>query len=438
MEETDKIMEAIDKYYQKKEKKFIPGKTRIQFGGDVSGAPEVKNVVSSLLSGWLARGKFTEEFEKKFSEIVGSKDAVLVNSGSSALIVAFKTLKNRNIPNFLKDGDEIITSSLTHVSTVNAILHNNLTPVLIDADWTYNINPDLIEQAITSRTRGILVMHFLGNPCKMDKIMEIAKKNNLFVIEDACDSYCAEFNGQKVGTFGNIGTASFYVAHLITLGEGGAVFYNDTMYEPIIKSLVNWGRACPCSICKMQDNPDYKCPNRFDSENKGDLKDYDSRYIFTNVGYNFRVPDMQAAFGLEQLKRIKNFIEIRNKNFELYKNGLKKFKYLKFPEVYEKSNPVWFTLPLTITENAPFTRKQLVEWLESKRIETRPFFAGLINKQPGYKDVNLKIAGEIPVTTYTKDNSFFIGCYPGISEEMINYVINSFEEFFSKYEIQNL
>lgn len=434
-EAIDKIMKGIEEYYAKKEKKFIPGITRIQFGGDVFDAQEVKNVVSSLLDGWLARGKLTDQFEKKFAELVGSKEAALVNSGSSALMLAWNALKNQNLPGHLKDGDEIITSSLTHVATINSILHNNLKPILVDADWTYNINPDLIEGAITEKTKGILVMHFLGNPCKMDKIMEIARKYNLFVVEDACDAYCAEYAGKKVGTFGDIATASFYVAHLLTLAEGGAVFYNNPQYGAIIKSLRDWGRSCPCTICLMQLDPEYKCPFRFENKDKGELKDYDSRYIFTNVGYNLRTIEMQAAFGLGQLEKVNDFIKIRNRNFELYKEGLKEFKYLKFPEVYDKSKPVWFTLPLTIKEDAPFTRKDLVEFLEAKRIETRPFFAGLITSQPGYKDVDLEIRGEIPVTKYTKDHSFFIGCYQGITEEMINYVIESFREFFKKYRI---
>jgi len=432
-ESTKKIIEGIEEYYSKKEKKFIPGVTRIQFGGDVFNAQEVKNVVSSLLDGWLARGKLTDKFEKGFAELVGSKEVALVNSGSSALMLAWNALKNKKIPNHLKDGDEIITSALTHVATVNSILHNNLKPVLIDADWTYNLNPDLIESAITEKTRGILAMHFLGNPCNMDKIMKIARKHNLFVVEDTCDAYCAEYGGKKVGTFGEMGTASFYVAHLITLAEGGAVFYNDSKYGAIVKSLRDWGRSCPCTICLMQNDPNYKCPFRFESKDKGELKDYDSRYIFTNVGYNLRTIEMQAAFGLGQLEKVHEFIRIRNRNFELYKEGLKDCKYLKFPEVYDRSNPVWFALPLTITENAPFTRKELVEWLEKKRIETRPFFAGLITKQPGYEGVDLKIKGNLPITKYTKDNSFFIGCYQGINEEMVKYVIESFKEFFRKY-----
>ena len=274
-------------------------------------------------------------------------------------------------------------------------------------------------------------MHFLGNPCKMNEIMRIAKKYNLFVVEDACDSYCAEFSGTKVGNFGDMGVASFYVAHLLTLGEGGAVFYNNLEYGIIVKSLRDWGRSCPCTICFIQNDPKYKCPHRFES--KGDLEDYDSRYIFTNIGYNVRPIEMQSAFGLAQLERVKDFIRIRNKNFELYKKGLSKFEYLKFPEVYEESEPVWFALPLTIKDHAPFKRKELVEWLENKRIETRPFFAGMITEQPGYEGIDLKVHGDLPVTRKTKDNSLFVGCYPGITEEMINYVINAFEEFFKRY-----
>lgn len=431
---SQKITDGIEEYFEKKEKKFIPGVTRIQFGGDVMGAEEVKNVVYSLLGGWLARGKLTEQFEKEFSYLVGSKETALVNSGSSALMLAWDSLKNKNLENHLNDGDEIITSALTHPATINSILHNGLIPVLVDADWTYNINPYLIEKAITEKTKGILPMHFLGNPCKMDKIMDIAKKNNLFVVEDSCDSYAAKFDGQKVGTFGDMGTASFYVAHLLTMGEGGAVFYNNKDYGAIVKSLRDWGRACPCTICRMHEDPKYKCQFRFEDE--GELKEYDRRYRFTNVGFNLRTIEMQAAFGLAQLKRVDDFIKIRNENFETYKKELDN-RYLSFPQVYERSEPIWFTIPITIKENAPFTRRQLTEWLEQKRIETRPFFAGLVSKQPAYKSLvaedKIKISGGIPVTTYTKDNSFFIGCYPGITKEMANYTIDSFNEFLKKY-----
>jgi len=427
------IMEGIEKYYSEKENKFIPGLTRIQFGGSVFGAEEVKGVVSSLFDGWLARGKITEKFERGLAKLVGSREATLVNSGSSALTLAWDTLKNKNVPYHLNDGDEIITSALTHVATVNCLLHTNLKPVLVDSDWTYNIDPNLIEEAITERTRGILPMHFLGNPCKMDKIMEIAKKHNLFVVEDSCDGYTAEFEGKKVGTFGDMGTASFYVAHLLTLAEGGAVFYDNPQYGTIVKSLRDWGRACPCAICKMHEDPTYVCPSRFDSVGKGELENFDKRYIFTNVGYNLRTTEMQAAFGLGQLDRVGEFIKIRERNFNFYKKELEKSGWIKFPEVYEKSKPVWFAAPLTITENAPFSRKELCEWLESKRIETRPFFAGLIPKQPAYENVHLEVKGNLPITRYTKDHSFFLGCYQGINEEMAQYVVDSFNEFFKRY-----
>ncbi|VVB82606.1 UDP-4-amino-4-deoxy-L-arabinose--oxoglutarate aminotransferase [uncultured archaeon] len=430
---TKKIMNGIDEYYQSSEKKFIPGVTRIQFGGSVFDAAEVKGVVASLLDGWLARGKLTDQFERGLAELVGSKETALVNSGSSALMLAWGALKSPKVPYHLKDGDEIITSALTHVATVNSILHNNLKPVLIDADWTYDINPDLIEGAITKKTRGILPMHFLGNPCKMDKIMDIAKKNNLFVVEDSCDAFPAKYDGKKVGTFGDMGSASFYVAHLLTLAEGGAVFYDNPLYGTLVKSLRDWGRSCPCTICKMHEDPTYKCPSRFENIGKGELENYDSRYMFTNVGYNLRTTEMQAAFGLEQLKKVPEFIKIRERNFNFYKKELEKSGFIKFPEVYKKAEPIWFAVPLTITESAPFKRKELVEFLESKRIETRPFFAGLITQQPAYKNVELKVHGDLPVTKYTKDNSFFLGCYQGITEEMASYVVDSFNEFFKKY-----
>ena len=429
------IKDYINKDFE--EKKFVPGKTRIQFAGPVYDSNEMIACLSSLLSGWFTSGKITKEFEREFAKYMDVKECTTVNSGSSALLLAFNALKNKQIENPLKDGDEIILGGITHTATANSILQNNLKPVLIDVDIpSYNMDVNKIEEAITEKTRGILPMHFLGNPCNMNKIMEIAKKHNLYVVEDACDAYGSEYDGKKVGTIGDFGTASFYTAHGITLFEGGAVMSNNEKLMGLVKSLKAWGRACAsCNhdLCKVATDPDYICPNRF--KDKGSLGEYDQRYMFSTIGYNLKMIEVQSAFGLEQLKKFPEFIKKRNYNFDYLVKNLKEFEnYLILPEAEKLSKPVWFTFPLTIRENAGFKRKDLVEWLESKQIETRPFFAGYLPDQPSHKDCDMRIVGDMKNTKLTKDNSFFIGCYPGINQEMLDYVVESFKNFFKRLQ----
>ena len=441
MEKTEiltQINNLIKDYISKdsEEKKFIPGKTRIQFAGPIYDSNEIIASLKSLLSGWFTSGKITKEFEREFAKYMDIKECTTVNSGSSALLLAWNALKNKDIENPIKDGDEIITGGVTHTATVNSILQNNLKPVLVDIEIpSYNIDVNKIEEAITDKTRGILPMHFLGNPCDMNKIMEIAKKYNLYIVEDACDAYGSEYDGKKVGTFGDFGTVSFYTAHGITLFEGGAVLSNNEKYLGIVKSLKAWGRACascPYDVCRVATDPEYICPNRF--KDKGSLGNYDQRYMFSTIGYNIKTVEVQSAFGLEQLKKFPEFIKKRNYNFDYLVKNLKEFEnYLILPEAVKLSKPVWFTLPLTIKEDAPFKRKDLVEWLEKKQIETRPFFAGYLPDQPSHKDCGIKIVGDLKNTKLTRDNSFFIGCYPGINQEMLDYIIDSFRSFFKKF-----
>ncbi len=426
----ENINTLIEKYIDETNKKFIPGKTRIQFAGPVYGSEEIKASLKSLLSGWFTSGKSIGEFEKRFAKEMGSKYCESVNSGSSALLLAWYCLKNKRIQNPIKDGDEIILGAVTHPSTINSILLNNLKPVLIDVTIPeYNLNPELIEKAITKKTKGILPMHFLGNPCNMDKIMKIAKKYNLYVVEDVCDAYGSLYNNKKVGTFGDLGTMSFYTAHGITLFEGGAITFKDIKYQHILRSLKAWGRLCTCDRCEI--NFGGECKIRFGVEDEK-FKDYDRRYMFDNVGYNLKLVEVQAAFGLEQLKRFPGFIKKRNDNFNFIVDHLKKYEnYLILPRATKKSKPVWFVIPLSIRENSKFKRKDLIAWLEKHKIETRPFFAGFAPEQPAYRDKNIKVIGNCKNTKFTRDNSFFIGCYPGITKEMARYVISVFDKFFN-------
>jgi CDP-6-deoxy-D-xylo-4-hexulose-3-dehydrase len=426
--EIEKLLEEL---FSEKEKnvKFVPGKTRIQFAGPVYGASEVKAVLKPLLNGWLIAGELTHVFEQKFAELNGVKGCITVNSGTSALILAWNALMNDALIRPLKKGDEIITCVLTHPSTVNSLIHNGLVPVLVDADKkTLNMNIKFIEQAITKKTRGILPMHFLGNPCEMDSIMEIAKRHDLYVVEDACDSYGAKYGGRYVGSFGDLAAVSFYTAHGITLGEGGAVLFNEPKLGRIVKSLRDWGRAC---WCKSPAPLNGECGCRFEWK-LGDTY-YDHRYLFDNVGFNLKIIELQAAFGLEQLKRFPYFIKKRRENFQYITRALKEMTdYFIFPEPAQNSDPVWFTIPITIREDAPFFRKELEIFLNKRNIETRPFFAGYLPEQPAYKNVRMRVMGDCQVTRLTKKQSLFIGCYPGITEEMREYVIESFKKFFRK------
>jgi CDP-6-deoxy-D-xylo-4-hexulose-3-dehydrase len=416
------------------EKKFIPGKTKIQYSGPIFDENEVNNVMSSLFDGWLASGKLTREFESLFAKFIGAKYCDTVDSGSSALTISLLATKNKGLKNPMKDGDEVIASAMNHPATINSILHNNLKPVLVDIDMkNYNFDINLVEKAITDKTRGILPMHFLGNPCEMDQIMELAKKHDLFVVEDCCDAYGSKYKNKNVGTFGDFAGHSFYCAHMITTGNGGAITYDRPEYSAIIKSLRAWGRACVCPVCDVSLDPSYDCPTRFDSESKG-FEGYDKRYMFTNIGYNSQIVEMQGAFAVAQMKRLPKFIEIRRKNFNMIVEGLKDYgDSLILPEPTPESDPAWFALPLTVNPKAGFKRKEIVDFIEKHNIETRPFFAGNLRNQPAYKGVDIKLAGVDTNTEMVKDNSFFIGCYPGITEEMIAYIVEVFGKFFKKY-----
>lgn len=425
------IHRYIKKYFDdKKQEKFIPGKTKIHYSGPIFDYEEVNAVLDSLLGGWLAEGKKTMDFEREFAKLIGVKECVVVNSGSSALLLAFLTLMHSSLENPIKKGDEVITTSLTFPTTLNAIILNNLVPVFVDVDReTYNIKPELIEEVISDKTKAILVTHHLGNPGDMDKIMDIAKKHNLYVIEDCCDAHGAEYKGKKLGSFGDLSCFSFYCAHAMTMGEGGAVLTNNSQYRPILLSLKTCGRACVCPVCTLILDPNFKCKLRWESNVEG-FEGFDKRTLYTDIGYKFKILDLQSAFGLEQLKKLLGFIEARQKNFDFIVKNLSKYNsYLQLPFAAEGSKPSWFSLPITIKENAPFTRKELTEWLEKRNIETRPLLGGNLIKQPAYKGMEFR-SMKLENTDYFHDNSFYIGCYPGITKEMLDFVVKSFDEFF--------
>jgi CDP-6-deoxy-D-xylo-4-hexulose-3-dehydrase len=416
-----------------KEKKFLPGKTKVQYSGPIFDDKEINAVIESLIGGWLAEGPKTIQFEKEFADFIGVKECILVNSGSSALLLAFRTLMHESIPGHLKEGDEIITSALTFPTTINSIILNGLKPVFVDVDReTYNINTKEIGTVITPKTKAILVTHHLGNPCEMEIIMEIANNNNLYVVEDCCDAHGAEYKGKKLGSFGDISCFSFYCAHAMTMGEGGAVLTKNERYRPILQSLKTCGRACVCPVCAVSLDPNFKCKLRWDSKLDG-FENYDKRTLYTNIGYKMKILDLQAAFGIEQLKKLPTFIQKRQENFDYLVSKLSKYKkYLQLPLATKDSKASWFAVPITVREDAPFKRSQLTEWLEGRNIETRPLLGGNLLKQPAYKNISFK-STKLENTDFFTNNSFYVGCYPGITKEMLDYLVNSFISFIEQY-----
>jgi CDP-6-deoxy-D-xylo-4-hexulose-3-dehydrase len=426
------IFKMIEEFYKIKHKKqkFIPEKTKVCYSGRVFDHNELIALTDAILESWFTLGKYGKQFEQTFSNYLKVKHTILTNSGSSANLLAVSSLTSPQLKNRLHKDDEVITTAVTFPTTFNPIIQNNLIPVILDVDLgTYNIQVENLDKALSEKTKLIVIPHTLGNPCEMDTIMDFAETHNLYVIEDSCDALGSKYNGEFVGSIGNLGTFSFYPAHHMTMGEGGAIVTNDDILSPIVRSLRDWGRACVCPTCS--DRYD-KCPLKF--VDRGELPaDYDTRYFYTNIGFNLKPTDFQAALGVEQLKKLPNFIEERGKNFKiLYQEFLKYEKYFVLPKSLPKSDPSWFALPLTVKKNQKFNRKDIVRWYEKNKIETRLLFAGNILKQPAYKEVKFRLVGGLKNTDDVMKNTFFIGVYPGLDEEKITYILDKTREFMRR------
>jgi CDP-6-deoxy-D-xylo-4-hexulose-3-dehydrase len=427
------IFEKIEAFYRLEHEgqPFIPGQTKVHYAGRVYDQREMMAMVDAVLEFWLTMGRYAEEFEEELGKFLGVSEVVFVNSGSSANLLAISTLCSKELEDHLEQGDEVITPAVTFPTTVAPLIQNGLIPVFVDCELgTYNLDVSALEEAISERTKVIFVPHTLGNPCEMDKIMEFADERRLFVIEDACDALGSRFDGRYVGTFGNLGTLSFYPAHHITTGEGGAVITNDKKLAKIARSIRDWGRACWCTYSIT--DPNGACGRRFEWKIPGLPDTYDHRYLYTNVGYNLRPTDIQAALGVVQLAKLPGFIEKRKHNFQRLFEGLKRYEdHLILPRWSEQADVSWFAFPITVRPEAPFTRQELVRWLEDARIETRLLFAGNILKQPGYRDMKCRLVGKLENSDLVMRNSFFIGVYPGLDDARIDYVLDKFEEFLS-------
>jgi len=423
------IFAKVEEFYNLRasQERFIPGETMINYAGRVYDENELITLVDAALDFWLTAGRYAGEFELKLAEYLGVNYCLLTNSGSSANLLAISALTSPKLgERRLKPGDEVITTACAFPTTVNPIIQNNLIPVFIDVDLgTYNIQADKIEEAITEKSKAIFIAHTLGNPAELDKIMELVKKYGLWFIEDNCDALGAKYDSKYTGTFGHISTCSFYPAHHITMGEGGAVLTDDPLLKSLVASFRDWGRDCWC-----EPGCDNTCGKRFGWQ-LGELPfGYDHKYIYTHIGYNLKVTDMQAAIGVAQLKKLPSFIAGRKKNFKLLYDGLKKYEqYFILPEVEEKADPSWFGFLLTVREDAGFTKNEIVEYLEDNKIATRMLFAGNILCQPSFKNINYRIYGELVNTDRIMNDSFWIGVYPGLTEEMIKYEIEKIYKF---------
>ena len=425
------IFDIVNKLYKARERQenFISGKTNIPYAGRVFDENELTALVDSSLDFWLTAGKYADKFQKGLANFLGVKYCLLTNSGSSANLLAVSALTSPLLKDRrLKPKDEVITTACGFPTMLNPILQNNLVPVFVDVELgTYNIKPEIIEKAITKKTKAIFIAHTLGNPVNLEKIIRIAKKYNLWLCEDNCDSLGSKYKGKYTGTFGDISTCSFYPAHHITTGEGGAVLTNNPLLRRIIMSFRDWGRDC---WCKPGD--DNTCNKRV-SQKFGDLPyGYDHKYVYSHIGYNLKVTDMQAAIGVAQLKKLPGFIKARKKNFAFFMKHFKKYnKYLILPKATKSSDPSWFGFPILVKEDAPFSRNVLVNYLEQNKIATRMLFGGNLTKQPAYKNTTYKIFGNLNNTDLVMNNLFWIGVYPGLTQEMLNYVCKQFDMFFA-------
>ena len=408
--------------------RFEPGKSVVPPSGKVLGALELQNMVDASLDGWLTTGRFNDAFEKRLSGFLGVRHVLTTNSGSSANLLAFSALTSPRLGDrMIRPGDEVISVAAGFPTTVNPILQYGAVPVFVDVQLgTYNIDPAKIEAAITSKTRAIMLAHTLGNPYDLDTVTALAKKYNLWLIEDCCDALGSTYNGKLCGTFGDIGTLSFYPAHHITMGEGGAVFTQDDQLKRIIESFRDWGRDCYCPPGK-----DNTCGKRF-AWKLGDLPEgYDHKYTYSHLGYNLKISDMQAACGLAQMDRVDDFIAARKQNFSYLKNGLKNCEeFLLLPEATPHSDPSWFGFPITIKPSANINRVELLRYLDENRIGTRLLFAGNLTRQPYMKGRNFRISGELTNTDTIMNDTFWTGVYPGLSTEMFDFVIAKLEAFF--------
>jgi len=425
------ILKKVKDYYKASESAcFVPGKDHINYAGRVFNEAELVKLVDASLDFWLTAGRYAWEFEKRLAQFLGVKYCLLVNSGSSANLLAVSALTSPLLKKrMLKQGDEVITTACGFPTTLNPIIQNNLIPVFIDIELsTYNIKVEQIEKAITKKTKAIFIPYTLGNPANIDLILKIAKKYNLWFLEDNCDALGSRYKGKRTGGFGDISTCSFYPAHHITTGEGGAVLTNSHLLKKIIMSFRDWGRDCYCET-----GHDNTCGKRFNQKFYSLPFGYDHKYVYSHIGYNLKVTDMQAAIGCAQLAKLTGFIEARIKNFKfLYRVFEKYGDYFVLPQAEKDSKPCWFGFPVLVKENAPFKRADIVNYLEDNKIATRMLFGGNLLRQPAYRNIKHRVAGNLKNTDLVMNNLFWIGVYSGLTMPMLSYIEKTLSDFIRK------
>jgi CDP-6-deoxy-D-xylo-4-hexulose-3-dehydrase len=429
----NEILEKVKEYYAVKFDKnnFTAGKNKVNYAGRVFNEFELTNLVDASLDFWLTEGRYSELFSEKIAEFLGVEFAHLTNSGSSANLLAFAALTSEKLGDKrLRPGDEVISVAAGFPATVTPILQYNLIPVFVDVNIpTYNIDIDMMRKAISPKTRCIFIAHTLGNPFDIDAIMKLAKEHNLWVIEDNCDAFGSKYNGKYTGTFGHLSTISFYPAHHITTGEGGAIITNDPKLANIVRAFRDWGRDCYCA-----GGENNTCGKRF-TQKFGNLPvGYDHKYVYSEIGYNLKMTDMQAAIGAAQMDKLPDFCEKRKQNFKKHYTIFSKYtQYFILPEATKNSDPAWFSFILTIKNDAPFTRDQITKFFNENLIETRNLFAGNITKQPGFVNKKFRIADNLNNTDLIMNNTFFLGTYPGLTDDMFVYINEILTRFINNF-----
>jgi len=423
------IFALVSRYSDLKFEKqtFVPGVTEIPPSGKVVGYDEIKNMVDAALDCWLTAGRFNDDFQKKMSEFIGVKHFLTVNSGSSANLVAFSALTSPKLgKRAIKRGDEVIAVAAGFPTTVNPIVQFGAIPVFVDVNpKTHNIDCTKLASAITDKTKAVMLAHTLGNPFDLSAVSQFCKEHQLWLIEDCCDALGSKYKGQNVGTFGDIGTVSFYPAHHITMGEGGGVFTNNDNLKQIAESFRDWGRDCYCAPGK-----DNTCNKRY-CWKLGDLPEgYDHKYTYSHLGYNLKITDMQAACGLAQFNRLPGFIKKRKENYEYLRQKLEScHEYLDLPVATEHSDPAWFGFPITLKDACPISRLDLIEYLNQNKVGTRLLFAGNLVRQPSMKNSEYRVVGSLENTDHLMNNTFWVGIHPALDFEMLDFVCLKIEEF---------
>ena len=434
----DEIIEKVAEYYEtvhapQQNAPFVAGRSRVNYAGRVFDAAEMTNLADAALEFWLTSGRYTKEFEKKLAEHLGVKYALMVNSGSSANLLAFSALTSPLLgERRIKRGDEVITVACAFPTTVAPIIQYGAVPVFVDVEEkSANIAVEELAKALSQKSKAVMIAHTLGNPFNLKAVKEFCDKNGLFLIEDNCDALGSKFDGKYTGTWGDIGTSSFYPPHHLTMGEGGAVYTNDPLLKKAMLSIRDWGRECWCDS-----GVDNSCGCRFTRQFGKLPKGYDHKYVYSHFGYNLKATDLQAAIGVAQLDKLEGFTAKRKANFAKLYDGLKDLKELQIFEKYPESDPAWFGFLLTVTKEAKFTRNELTEYLEKNQIQTRNLFAGNLLKHPCFEGFeegrDYRVIGELPNTDKIMNSSFWVGVYPGMTEEKLNYMIAKIREFCEK------